>query len=66
MAFGLVALGLVAYWLWFDHALHTQDRYYVRTAIFFATPVLVGLAVLRALRAALYRRGLLRTDPLGS
>jgi len=51
MAFGVVALALAVYWLWFDHALHTQDRYYVRTAIFFATPVLGGLAVLRALRA---------------
>ena len=49
-AFALVALGLVAYWLWFDHALHTQNRYYVRTAIFFATPLLGGLAALRALR----------------
>ena len=51
LACGLVALALAAYWLWFDHALHTQNRYYVRTAIFFATPVLGGLAALRALRA---------------
>jgi hypothetical protein len=50
-AFGLVALALATYWLWFDHALHTQNRYYVRTAIFFATPMLGGLAALRALRA---------------
>jgi hypothetical protein len=51
IAFALVALALAAYWLWFDRALHTQDRYYVRTVIFFATPVLGGLAALRALRA---------------
>jgi hypothetical protein len=50
-AFALVALALAVYWQWFDHSLHTQNRYYVRTAIFFATPVLGGLAVLRALRA---------------
>ena len=50
LACGLVALALAGYWLWFDHALHTQDRYYVRTTIFFATPVLGGLAALRALR----------------
>jgi hypothetical protein len=51
LACGLVGLALAVYWLWFDHALHTQDRYYVRTAIFFTTPVLGGLAALRALRA---------------
>lgn len=50
LAFGLVALALLAYWLWFDHALHPQNRYYVRTVIFLATPVLGGLAVIRALR----------------
>jgi hypothetical protein len=50
-AFALVALALAVYWQWFDHALHTQNRYYVRTAIFFSTPVLGTLTVLRALRA---------------
>src|ERR1051325_1091678 len=50
-ALGLVAAGLALYWLSFDHALHTQNRYYIRTVIFFATPVLGGLAVMRALRA---------------
>jgi hypothetical protein len=49
-ACGLVALALAAYWLWFDHALHTQNRYYVRTVVFFVAPVLGGLAALRALR----------------
>jgi hypothetical protein len=50
LAFGLVILALATYWLQFDHALHTQNRYYVRTIIFLATPALGGLAVLRALR----------------
>jgi hypothetical protein len=50
LAFGLVVLALAAYWLRFDHALHTQNRYDVRTVIFLTTPVLGGLAVLRALR----------------
>jgi hypothetical protein len=50
LAFGLVVLALAAYWLWFDGALHAQNRYYVRTVIFFAAPVLGGLAALRAIR----------------
>jgi hypothetical protein len=45
------ALALAAYWLWFDHALHTQNRYYMRTALLFGTPALGGLAVLYSLRA---------------
>jgi hypothetical protein len=49
-ACGLVALALAAYWLWLDHSLHTQNRYYIRTVVFLVTPVLGGLAVLRALR----------------
>jgi hypothetical protein len=47
----VVALTLASYWLWFDHALHTQNRYYMRTALLFGTSVLGGLAVLYALRA---------------
>ena len=35
--------------LWFDHALHTQNRYYVRTVVFFVAPLLGGLAVLHSL-----------------
>ena len=45
-AAALVALALAAYWLWFDRSLHTQDRYYVRTAILVATPVIGALAAL--------------------
>jgi hypothetical protein len=49
LAFGLVGLALAAYWFRFDHALLTQNRYYVRTVIFLATPVLGGLAFVRAM-----------------
>jgi hypothetical protein len=50
-AFAIVALALIVYWLHFDHSLHTQNRYYVRTAIFFITPLAGALAALVALRA---------------
>lgn len=50
LAFGLVVLALAAYWLRFDHGLHAQNRYYVRTVVFLATPALGGLAVIRALQ----------------
>ena len=50
-AFAIVALALAVYWLHFDHSLHTQNRYYVRTAIFFITPVAGALAALATLRA---------------
>ena len=50
-AAAIVAHALGAYWLAFDHWLHTQDRYYVRTAILIATPLLGALAALCAVRA---------------
>ncbi len=50
-ALAIVAAALAVYWLHFDHSLHTQNRYYVRTAIFFVTPVAGALAALCALRA---------------
>ena len=50
-AFAIVALALAIYWLRFDHSLHTQNRYYVRTAIFFITPLAGALTALCALRA---------------
>jgi len=50
-AVAIGALALAVYWLRFDHSLHTQNRYYVRTAIFFITPVAGALAALAALRA---------------
>src|SRR6202011_2413423 len=50
-AFAIVAVALAAYWLWFDHALHTDNRYYMRTALLIATPLLGALAAVQALRA---------------
>jgi hypothetical protein len=37
-AAALVALGLAAYWLHFDGALHAENRYYMRTVLLLATP----------------------------
>jgi hypothetical protein len=50
-AAAIVALALAVYWLWLDHALHAADRYYMRTVLVVATPMLGGLAALYALRA---------------
>jgi hypothetical protein len=50
LAATVVALALVAYWMWFDRELNTQDRYYLRTAILVTAPVLGGFAALTALR----------------
>jgi hypothetical protein len=50
-AVSMVALGLGAYWLWFDGTLHTDNRYYLRTVLLIATPVLGVLAAAYALRA---------------
>src|SRR5271166_367295 len=50
-AAGMIAVALAVYWLGFDHALHTDNRYYLRTVILLATPVLGALAALFALDA---------------
>src|SRR5262249_20524247 len=50
-AASIVALGLSAHWLWFDGTLHTDNRYYLRTVLLIATPVLGMLAAAHALRA---------------
>jgi hypothetical protein len=47
----MVAVALAAHWPWLDHALHTENRYYLRTVILIATPVLGALAALYALHA---------------
>jgi hypothetical protein len=47
----IVAAGLAAYWLWFDHSLLTDHRYAMRTALLIGTPVLGGLAASFALRS---------------
>ena len=50
-AASIVALGLGAHWLWFDGTLHTDNRYYLRTVLLIATPVLGVFAAAYALRA---------------
>jgi hypothetical protein len=48
----LIVIGaLAAYWLTIDHALHATNRYYLRTALLMAIPVLGGLAAAYALQA---------------
>jgi hypothetical protein len=46
-----VAAGLAIYWLWFDHALHAGNRYYMRTVLLVALPVFGGVAAACAHRA---------------
>jgi hypothetical protein len=41
--------GLAAYWLWFDEALHADNRYYLRTVLLIATPCLGMLAAVQML-----------------
>jgi hypothetical protein len=48
-----VAAGLAAWWFAVDTTLVTQERYYMRTALLYATPALGGLAAL----AMLWREG---------
>ena len=33
-----VALALAGYWSWFDHSIHTENRYYLRTVVLVMTP----------------------------
>ena len=47
----IVALALAVYWLRFDHELETDNRYYLRTLLVIATPMLGLLAMVAALRA---------------
>lgn len=47
----IVTLALVAHWVWFDHALHAENRYYLRTALLIAVPMFGGLSVAYASRA---------------
>jgi len=43
-----VALALTAYWLRLDHALHAENRYYMRTALFIGTLTFGALAAFYA------------------
>jgi hypothetical protein len=47
----LFAVALCAYWLWFDHTLHADNRYYLRTALLIATPMLGAFAAFHAVDA---------------
>jgi hypothetical protein len=51
-AFALAAAALGAHWLWFDEALHAENRYYLRTVLIVVTPLLGLLAASRVLRAS--------------
>jgi hypothetical protein len=51
VAVAIVATALAVYWLWFDHALHAENRYYLRTVVLLATPPLGLWAALRAVAA---------------
>jgi hypothetical protein len=47
----IVTLALAMHWVWLDHALHAENRYYLRTALLIALPLLGGLAAAYASRA---------------
>jgi hypothetical protein len=48
-ALGSLSGMLAVYWLHFDHSVHASSRYYFRTALVIATPLLGALAALAAM-----------------
>ena len=50
-AAAIVAIALAVYWLRFDHAIHADNRYYMRTVFVIALPLLGALAALSISRA---------------
>jgi hypothetical protein len=46
----IVTLALVVHWVWFDQALHAENRYYMRTALLIAIPIFGGLSAAYASR----------------
>jgi hypothetical protein len=48
-ALGILLGSLSIYWLRFDHSVHASSRYYLRTALVIATPLLGTLASLAAM-----------------
>jgi hypothetical protein len=50
-AAAIVAVALLGYWLWFDRALHTDQRYFFRTALLAGTLAFGTLAAVCALHA---------------
>lgn len=59
LALPVLLVLLCIYWLRFDHSVHANSRYYMRTALVIATPLLGIMAAL----AAMTREGLI-ADPL--
>ena len=49
VALGLLLGALTIYWLHFDHSLHADSRYYLRTALVLAIPLLGALATITAM-----------------
>jgi hypothetical protein len=45
-AAAIIAIALAAYWLRLDHAIHAENRYYMRTAVVVVTPILGAFAAL--------------------
>jgi hypothetical protein len=48
-ALGILLGMLCIYWLHFDHSVHASSRYYLRTALVIATPLLGALAAITAM-----------------
>jgi hypothetical protein len=46
---GMIVLLLSVYWLQFDHSVHANSRYYLRTAVVLLTPVFGTVAALSAM-----------------
>lgn len=55
-ALGVLLLFLCIYWLRFDHSVHASSRYYLRTALVIATPLLGSMAAF----AAMAREGIVQ------
>ena len=49
VALGLLLGALTIYWLHFDHSLHADSRYYLRTALVLAIPLLGALSAISAM-----------------
>lgn len=55
LAFGITLAALVAYWVFGDHELHADDRYYLRTIVILLTPPLGVLAIVTAFGGRMVR-----------
>ena len=48
-ALGILLGSLCIYWLYFDHSVHASSRYYLRTVLVIATPLLGALGAISAM-----------------